>query len=50
MTEQDGDWMIWDFCLDGVEGVSKQIELSDNIMNKVSSKTTTIYMFDNVEI
>jgi hypothetical protein len=36
MTEQDGDWMIWDSCLDGVDGVSKQIEFSDNIFNKIS--------------
>lgn len=48
--ERSDDYMIWDSCLDDVEGVSKQIEFSDNIVNKISSKTTTIYMFDNVEI
>ena len=50
MVEQDGDWMVFESCLDGCEGVEEQWELSKCIKQRIASFTTTKYTFDNEEI
>ncbi len=49
-SEKDGNWMVWESCLDGVDGVEEQVEFSKNITSKITSKTVTTYMFDGVEV
>ena len=49
-TEQDGDWMIFESCLDGCEGIEEQENLSKSIKQRVASYTTTEYTFDNEQI
>ncbi len=50
VCEKDDDWMIWESCLDGVDGVEEQVEFSKNITSKITSKTVTTYMIDGVEV
>ena len=49
-TEQDGDWMVFESCLDGCEDIEEQWKFSKDIKKRVSSYTTTVYTFDGEEI
>lgn len=49
-TENDGDWMVFESCLDCCEGVEEQWELSKSIKKRIASHTTTVYTFDGEEI